>query len=232
MSRRWKILVALLGVQAGLSAVAAALDWTYECGACKPGAFSLGPVGFAFYTGLGLAALWVGPHRLLYGAVLFAFGLHVVLSVQLLVLGLFCGICFAAAANAAVLAALAVACDRANLARLAAVLPWSVLLATAWTALPRPEAPPPGAAVRLTAYTQPDCSLCDLLKTQVLPELRREFGPRLEAVERPAGDLPGIRRTPTLVVASGRPGARMQVIEGLPDYGTLREAVLRAEGRP
>lgn len=231
MSRRWKFLVALLGIQAGLSAAAAALDWTYACGACKPGAFSLGPVGFAFYTGLFLAALWSGPHRLLYGAVLFAFGIHVMLAVQLVALGLVCWICFAAAANAAVLAALAVACDRANVGRLAAALPWSILLVVGWTALPRLESAPE-AAVRLTVYTQPGCSLCETLRERILPGLRKEFGPRLEAVERSAGDLPGIRRTPTLILASGRPGVKTQVIEGLPDYDTLRGAVLRAEGKP
>ncbi len=232
MNRPWKILVALLGVQAGLSAAAAALDWTYSCGACRAGGFSLGPVGLAFYAGLFLAALCAGPNRLLFAAVLFAFGIHVMLVAQLLSLGLACWICFGAALNSLALAALAVACDRTNLGRMAAVLPWAVLLVVGWTALPRPEAPPDPATVRVTAFTQPDCPYCDDLRDRILPALRREFGPRLKAAERPADEMPGLRRTPTLVIASGRRGVKTQVIEGLPDYETLRGAVLRAEGHP
>lgn len=230
MSRAWKILTALLGVQAGISALATALDWTWSCGACRAGGFSLGPIGFAFYTGLLVAALAAGPSRLLYGAVLFAFGLHVMLTAQLLWLGLHCWVCFAAAVNAAAMAALAVACDRANLGRLAVTLPWAVLLVAGWASIPRPEAPP--RTVRVTAFTQPDCPYCDDWRDRMLPELKREFGPRLQAVERPAAEMPALRRTPTLVIAPARRHAKTQVIEGLPDYGTIRDAVRRAEGEP
>jgi hypothetical protein len=230
VSRPWRVLTVLLGAQAGISAVAAALDWTWSCGACRAGGFSLGPVGFAFYAGLFVAALAAGPNRLLFSAVLFAFGIHVMLTAQLLWLGLHCWVCFAAAANATAMAALAVACDRANLGRLAAALPWAVLLVVGWAAIPRSEPAP--AAVRVTAFTQPDCPYCDDWRDRMLPELRREFGPRLQAAERPAAEMPALRRTPTLVIAPARRDARTQVIEGLPDYATIRGAVLRAEGKP
>ncbi len=237
MSRPWKILLILLGIQAGISAAAAALDWTYSCGACRTGGFSLGPVGVAFYAGLLLAALYAGPGRLVFGAVIFAFGIHVMLVAQLLSLGLACWICFAAAANALAMAVLSVACDRANLARAAAILPWSAILVVGWRHIPLHETAKEteataSEAVRLTAFTQPECPYCEDLRDRVFPALRKEFGPRVRIVERPAGEQPGLRRVPTLVISPAGRDAGSRVIEGLPDYETLRGALLRAEGKP
>ncbi len=237
MSRPWKALVALLGVQAAVAGAAATAEWAYACGACRAGGFSLGLVGFAFYAGLFVAAVVAGPARLLFAAILFGFGVHVVLVAQLLAAGLRCWICFGAAGASLALAALSVACDRANLGRLAFVLPWSVLLVLGWSGPPRPAASASAtvtdtAEVRMTVFTQPDCPYCDDLRDRVLPEIEREFGPRLLVVWRPAADLPALRRTPTIVIAPGRRDRPARVIEGLPSPALLREAVREMEGRP
>jgi hypothetical protein len=237
VSRAWRFLVALLGAQAALSAAAVALDWTYACGACRAGGFSLGIVGFAFYTGLFLAALTAGATRFLFAALLFGFGVHLMLVVQLLTLGTPCWICFAAAANSAALASLSVACDRANLTRMALVLPWSVLLVVGWTGMPRPAVTAGAvvtdtAEVRMTVFTQPDCPYCDELRDRILPDIEREFGPRLQVVFRDADALPGLRRTPTLVLSPGRRERSARVIEGLPAAAELRRAILELEREP
>lgn len=233
--RAWKALVAVLALQAFIAAAAATLEWTYPCGACRAGGFSLGLIGFAFYTGLFLAALFAGPTRFLFAALLFGFGVHVLLVAQLISAGLACWLCFAAAGLSAVLAGLSVACDRENLARMALLLPWSVLAVLAWGGAPRaaltatPSGTAPSTGARLTVFTQPDCRYCDELERQVLPALRKEFGDRLEVVLRPARDLPAIRRTPTLIVAPARKDRPGRVIEGLPSLETLRAAIREAE---
>jgi hypothetical protein len=232
--RAWKALVAVLAVQALVAGAAATLEWTYPCGACRAGGFSLGLVGFAFYTGLFLAAVFAGPTRFLFAALLFGFGVHVLLVAQLVSAGLTCWICFSAAGLSAALAALSVACDRENLARLALLLPWSVLAVLAWGGAPRaalsssPAGSAPAATTRLTVFTQPDCRYCDQLEREVLPVLRKEFGDRLEIVLRPARDLPAVRRTPTLIVAPARQERAGRVIEGLPTLETLRAAIREA----
>lgn len=233
--RPWKALVAVLAVQALVAGAAATLEWTYPCGACRAGGLSLGLIGFAFYTGLFLAALFAGPTRFLFAALLFGFGVHVLLVAQILSAGLACWVCFAAAGLSAVLAGLSVACDRENLARMALLLPWSVLAVLAWGGAPRaaltatPSGPAPSTGARLTVFTQPDCRYCDELERKVLPALRKEFGDRLEVVLRPARDLPAIRRTPTIIVAPARKDRPGRVIEGLPALDTLRAAIREAE---
>ena len=216
MSRAWKALAVLLGVQAVLAAAAAALDWTYSCGACRAGGFSLGLVGFAFYAGLFLAAMLVA---------------------QLLSAGLRCWLCFGAAGLSMALVALAVAHDRSNLARMALVLPWPVLLVLGWNGAPKPTSAASAvvtdtAAVRMVVFTQSDCPYCDQLREQVMPEVEREFGPRVQVVYRPASDLPAVRRTPTIVVSPGRRDQQARVIEGLPTVDMLRSAVREMEAKP
>ena len=233
----WKALVALLGVQAVLAAAAATLEWTYACGACRAGGISLGLVGFAFYTGLFLSALFAGATRFLFAALLIGFGVHVLLSVQLLAAGLPCWICLGAAGVSVLLAVLSVACDRANLVRMALVLPWSVLLVLAWSGLPRPAGTASAtvtdtAAVRLVVFEQPDCPYCDDLRDRVLPPIEREFGPRLQVSFRSAKELPAVRRTPTLVISPGRRDQPTRIIEGLPTAESLRAALVEIGGRP
>ena len=237
MSRSWKGLTVLLGVQAGLAAIAAALEWTWTCGACRAGGLSLGLIGFAFYTGLFLAAVFSGPAPLLFAGLFFGFGVHAMLVAQLLAAGMRCWICFGAAGISVLLVALAVAHDRANLVRMAFVLPGSVPLLLGWNGAPKP-APAAAAtvsdtaAVRVVVFTQPDCPWCDQLRERVLPEIEREFGPRVQVVYRPASDLPSVRRTPTLVLSPGRRDRQARVIEGLPTVDMLRSAVRELEEKP
>src|SRR5204863_8548285 len=136
--------------------------------------------------------------------IFFGFGVHAMLVVQLLLAGLKCWLCFSAAGISLALVSLSVAHDPANVVRMALVLPWSVLVVLAWNGSPRPAVAAAAsitdtAAVRLVVFTQPDCAYCDELRRNVLPGIEHEFGSRLEVVYRPAGDLPAIRRTPTIV---------------------------------
>ena len=236
MSRAWKAATLLLGVQAALAATAAALEWTWSCGACRAGGMSLGLVGFAFYTGLFLAACFAGPSPLLFAGLFFGFGVHAMLVAQLLMAGMRCWICFGAAGVSLLLVVLAVAQDRANLARMAFVLPWSVLLVLGWNGAPRTATAAASvtdtAAVRLVVFTQPDCPYCDELRDRVLPDMQREFGSRLQVVYRPASDLPAVRRTPTIVVSPGRREQPARVIEGLPTAEMLRGAIREMEAKP
>lgn len=227
MSRAWKALTILLGVQSALAMAAAALDWGYSCGACRAGGFSLGLVGFAYYSGLFLAAAYSGPAPLLSAGVFFGLGVHLMLVAQLLAAGLLCGLCFAATGVSVAMSALAVAHDRRNVSRMAFALPWSVLLVLGWNGAPRAAAEPAPTAdvVRLTVFTQPDCGYCEELRHRVIPELQREFGPRIEVVYRPAADLPALRRTPTIILAPARRDRQARVIEGLPTVEALRGAV-------
>jgi hypothetical protein len=237
VSRSWLAIVVLLGVQALLSALAAAREWSFACGACGVGGLGLGLAGFAFYAGLFAAALFAGPTRLVFGGILLGLGVHVLLAAQLLTLGKTCPLCFAATGASAAMAVLAVAYDRANLGRVAILVPWSALLVLGWGELSRSTVAASAsvsdtAAVRLTVFTQPECPYCDELRDRVLPRVEREFGSRVQVVLRAAEELPGLRRTPTVVVSPGRRDRQSRVIEGLPDYDELRQAILEVEEAP
>ena len=143
MNRRWKALVVLLATQAALSGMAATLEWTYSCGACRAGGLSLGLVGLAFYSGLFLSALVAGPSRIVFGALFLGFGIHAMLVVQLISLGQLCWICLTAMVLTTLMTILAISCDRANLVRLAGILPWSALLVLGWNEIPGTSLPVP-----------------------------------------------------------------------------------------
>ena len=233
MSRAWTAFRVVLGGQAILAA--AAVLRSGDCGACRSGGSWLALAGFALYASLLAAALARGPSPLVFGGALFAAGVHAVLAAHLWIGGLGCGLCAAAAAGAAMLAALSVAYDRRNLSRGAALLPWAVLAAVAAVGWPKPPtaaAPAEGAAVRLTVFTQDDCPYCEQLRNRVMPDIEREFGARLRVDWRPAADLPAVRRTPTLVVAPERNRRGGRVFEGLPAAAELRAAIREAEDRP
>lgn len=233
MSPAWAAFRAVLAAQtvlAGWAATGAA-----GCGACRTGGSWLAVAGFALYAGMLAAALARGPSPAVFGSALFAAGVHAVLAAHLWVSELGCALCAATAVGASLLAGLSVACDRANLARAAAILPWAALTALAAVGWPRAAAAAPaaeGAGARLTIFTQPDCPYCERLRDEVMPGLEKEFGPRLRVVWRPAADLPAIRRVPTLVVAPERNGRGGRVFEGLPTAADLRQAIRDAEGRP
>lgn len=234
MNPAWTAFRIVLAAQAALAG--AAVLWSGSCGACRTGGTWLALAGFALYASLLAAALARGPSPLVFGGALFAAGVHAVLALHLWLGAVGCALCAAASAGAAALAAAAVACDRGNLARGAAVLPWALLAAVAATGWPKPAtavaAPPAGTSVRLTVFTQDDCPYCEQLRDRVLPDIEKEFGARLRVVWRPAADLPAIRRTPTVVVAPERSARGGRVFEGLPAATALREAIRDAETRP
>lgn len=230
----WRGIVVLLPVQAGIAAAAAAVEWSYSCGACRAGGLSLGLPGFAFYAGLSLAALFAGPTPLLFCALFFGFGVHVMLVAQLFSSGLVCGLCMGAAGVSLVLTVLSVIHERVNLVRLAVTLPWSVLLVIGWTGAPRNPAGPaieasPSDSVRILVFDEPDCPYCEELRDRVIPEIVREFGSRVRVIHRPAGELPAIRRTPTVIVAPAGRDESSRVFEGLPSVEMLRRAIRDAE---
>jgi hypothetical protein len=234
VSRAWTAFRVVLAVQAGLAGWAAAGG--AGCGGCQASSARVAAAGFAFYAALLASAISKGPGPLLFGGAFFALGVHAVLLAHLVISGFVCGLCVATALGSALLSALALACERANFSRAAAVLPWAVLAAVAAFGWPRPASAvlpaAEGPGVRLTVFTQPDCPYCDRLRDDVLPPLEKEFGPRLRVSWRPAADLPAIRRTPTLVISPERGTRGSRVFEGLPGASELRQAIRDAEARP
>ena len=234
MSRRWKALVLLVAGQAVLSGSAAVLEAFRSCGACGSGRLPLGVAGFVFYSILFGFAVARGPSRLFFSAVLLAFGVHAALAAQMVATGALCGLCLASAAGSLGLAGLSILIDRANLGRLALIVPWSALLVAFGTGIARPEPRVDAAAtgaVSVVIFTEPDCPYCEELRTRVMPEIEREFGARVRIDYRPAADLPAVRRTPTMILTPGRVGARGRVIEGLPTLERLRGAIRDLETR-
>jgi thiol-disulfide isomerase/thioredoxin len=74
-------------------------------------------------------------------------------------------------------------------------------------------------------YIQPDCPYCERLRKEIVPEIVKEFGTRVRIEYRSADDLPGIRRTPTLILDPRRAESRPRIIEGLPTLERLRGAI-------
>lgn len=233
MSGRRTALTILLAVQTALSAAAVAVEWSRSCAACFTG-LAPGAAGIVLYGGLLGVALTRGPSLLLYGGILFAFGVHAALAAQMILSGILCGICLAATAGSILLVVLSIALDRANLGRLAMVAPWSALLVAATSTAVRPaipRGPSTPESVDIVVFTQEDCSYCDELRDRVMPEIEKEFGMRVKVRYRPAADLPAVRRTPTLILTPGRAGVQGRVIEGLPTVERLRGAIRDLEIR-
>src|SRR5204863_5629171 len=125
-----------------LCGAAAAAEWFQACAACGADRVPLALAGFVLYAGLFGIALSRGPSNLVLGGVLFAFGVHASLMVQMLLARTVCGFCITAAAGSLGLVGLSIAVDRANLGRLALLLPWAALLVAVGLGLARPAAPP------------------------------------------------------------------------------------------
>jgi len=234
VSRAWTAFRVLLAVQAALAGWAAAGG--AGCDSCQASSARVAVAGFALYAALFAAAVSKGPSPLIFGGAFFALGVHAVLLAHLLRSGIVCGLCVATSLGAALLSVLAFACERANLSRAAAVLPWAVLAAIGTFGWPRPASAVlpagDGPGVRLTVFTQADCPYCDRLRDEVLPPIEKEFGSRLKVSWRPAADLPAIRRTPTIVISPERGTRGSRVFEGLPGTSELRQALRAAEARP
>jgi len=235
-----------LAVGLTLSVAAAARTWLDTCDACTMRATHELPVaGAAFYAALLVLALVRDPGSAVAHGIFAAVAVHALLLGQMAVTGTWCVLCIAAAANALVLAALVVAHDPRNLARAAiavpivaaasvAILPWwgARIVAPERNALARPvsisvDDSAPDARVRVTIYEKADCPYCEELRRTVASQIAREFESRVQITYLDASELPGIRMTPTVVV-SRRDGGGARMIEGLPHYDLLREAVQEA----
>ncbi len=234
MKRTWGSLLVLLGLQTALCGVLFVLEALRGCPGCRANGPSFALPGFLFYAALLALAVRRGPSRPLFGLLLFAAGVHAALTVRLISTGASCLPCLTATLLALVLAGLSVRMDPFNLGALALLLSASALLVAVWRGpLPSPAVPLRSAsdAVRLVIYTQPECGYCDELRTRVIPEIQREFGPRLRVDYRPADEMPALRRTPTLILPSAQAGREDRIIEGLPTPEYLRTAILEAERR-
>src|SRR6185295_16739770 len=115
-------------------------------------------------------------------------------------------VCVCAATVSAVLTVVVLRLDRSNLGRLALVTPVAALVVMVGGAATVPAAAgtAPDGRIAILVYGQPDCGYCEELRTTVLPAIEREFGARIRVEHHSAMDLPAVRRTPTLVLSSGR----------------------------
>ena len=232
MTRSRRALLLLLGFQAALSGCIVLMERARSCLACVPSGLSPGVAGLVFYSALLIAAWMNGRSGILFGGIHVAFGVHCALAAQMFLSGRVCGLCLAAAAGSLALVVMSISMDRANLGRIAWIVPASALLVAAGFGVAPPRGPAlggPEGAVGILIFSEPDCPYCDELRTQVLPDIENEFGARIRVAWHPASELPAIRRTPTLILSSGRSGTPDRVIEGLPSVERLRAAIRELE---
>lgn len=222
-----RTLVVLLGVQVALSLLALATERLKVCDACRVSGFDPGMAGAVAYGAILVGVLMRGPTPFLYDGILFGAGVHATLIAQMGIQGRLCGICLAAAAVSAGLVGVAIAWDRANLGRLAIVAPGAALIAALGLSSGPPASPvaASGGCIGVRIYIQPDCPYCERLRKEIVPEIEKEFGTRVRIEYRSADDLPGIRRTPTLILDPRRAESRPRIIEGLPTLERLRGAI-------
>ena len=156
---------------------------------------------------------------------------------------MFCAPCIATGLAAIAAAVVSFIIDPANLGRAGYLVPagaigahlvlfWSGGImaptqASAGSGLSEPEIartrPRREGAVQMTVFSRAGCRYCAQLEEEVLPELRREFGNRLDvALEEAPGGIP----TPTIVIR----GAQGTVFPGLPPVDELKSALRRAMG--
>jgi hypothetical protein len=217
-----------------------------DCGACGEvrdlaGGRSLAPLGTVYYTALLLAGAFFGASRVLFGGIHLAAAAHIALFILLVQRGVFCPPCVATGVAAIAAAGLSFVIDPTNLAKAAFLMPvgaigahltliWvggmtTPLLASSRHVVPTSQAirsqPPRTGAVQMIVFSRADCRYCVELEKKVLPELRREFGVRLEvSIE----DAPSGIPTPTIVIG----GAKGTVFPGLPPVEELKAALRRA----
>jgi len=216
----------LLGIQIVLSAAAGMAETLSPCEACTVGRAIPAVLGVVLYSTL-LAGFWKsGLTSVVSLGILLATAVHVFLGIQMVLAGPICPLCLAAAVVSSGVTSLAVAMDRTNLRRLACVLPIAGLAAIRYA--PISSVPVPASAderVSIQVYTQPECPYCDDLRSRVMPQILKEFGSRVNVDYRSADDLPAVRRTPTLILRSGRAGAVTRILEGLPTVERLRGVI-------
>jgi hypothetical protein len=248
-TNRKPLFVAILGLVA-IALIGAIWAWTSRgsCASCQGlrdlvKGTSLAPAGAVYYAVLLVAGTVFGPSRFLFGGILVAAAAHVALLLLLIQRGVFCGPCVATGLAAIAAAVVSFMIDPLNLARAGLLMPVGAIgahLALFWAGgIMAPtlasteggifearvaEPPPRSGVARVTVYSRTGCPYCVELEEKVLPELRREFGNRLEfhREEAPAG-IP----TPTIVIA----GAKGTVFPGLPPTDELRSALRGAIGK-
>jgi hypothetical protein len=235
------VVVALLG---------AVWAWTTQgnCGSCSSlrdvaGKAALAPVGAAYYASLVLVGAFFGQSRFFFGGVIVAAAAHLALLLLLVQRGVFCAPCVMTGLAAIAAAVVSFAIDPTNLARAGVLMPLGAIgahLALFWTGeigVPRlagaesalaeaqAERAPlvtPGKA-RMTVLSRVGCPYCTELEEKVIPQLRRDFGDRLDVHREEA---PGGIPTPTIVIA----GVRGTVFPGLPPVDELKAALRDAIG--
>lgn len=234
MNRTWTVLKLVLAAQCALSGAAALMEWTGSCSSCGAGRSSFAVAGFLGYGALLIWAQFRGPSRPFFAGIFIGFGVHLVLVANMVTAGLPCGLCIAAAIGSSLAVATSILADRGNLARFGMILPGLILLAVFESRSVQPaartsieEAP----SVRIVVFTEPECPYCEELRSRVMPEILKEFGSRIQVLWRDAAELPAVRRTPTLILASGRRELQGRVIEGLPTVERLRGAIRDLEAR-
>lgn len=234
----------LLGAACSASLLGSIWAATSGCNACQKaseliGGLGLAALGVLFYAHLLFVLMMPRARPYFSVCVLFAAGVHLALVALLVRRHIVCPACYLTAAGAFVMAGLSMGMQRRNLRRALIIVPIAATLTViarplfpiAGTAditrqkqirlaLAREEAEPAVAAgrTRMIIYSRPACSLCQELRTELLPEIRREFGPTLDIEYRPAWE--GLR-TPTLIVR----GKRRTHLVGLPSLDTLRQAI-------
>lgn len=240
----WKLLIAALLFAIGGSA------WAFygggDCPSCEGVGLmfqgkSLALTGLLYYSTLFVAAVVVGPTLFVYAGILIAAGVHGGLLAVLLHSKLFCLPCIGTAGAALTALVLAIRCESANALRASFILPGAALLVQTWVLLTgavpaaaqsqadrdrvvHDELVSPAVArgkVRLVIYTRPDCGFCMELERDVLPEILRDFGSRLEVERRSAENLPGIP-TPTLILTGSE---KRHLFPGLPSAESLRSMI-------
>jgi hypothetical protein len=245
--KRRSFFALLLGL-VGLALLGALWAWRARegCGACGAardlsGGGSLAPVGAVTYAILLASGALFGPSRFLFGGLLLAAGVHLALFLVLVQRGVFCAPCILTGLAAIVAAVLSFVIDPTNLARAGFLIPAGAVaapMALFWAGgimtptLARSnhalyeapslrEHPARSGGVRMTVYGRAGCPYCVELEEHVIPELRREFGERLDVFgeEAPAG-IP----TPTIVIG----GAKGTVFPGLPPIEDLKTALRSA----
>jgi hypothetical protein len=249
-NRNRRVTFALLMGLVGIALIGAIWAWTTResCGNCSSlrdvaGKTTLAPVGAAYYAVLVMAGAIFGQSRFLQRGVILAAAAHLALLLLLVQRGVFCAPCVVTGLAAIGAAALCFVIDPTNMARAGILMPMGAIGAhlaiflaggVHVPALAGPEPavaqaqsgrlhPPAAGKARMTVFSRAGCPYCTELEEKVIPELRRDFGDRLDVHREEA---PGGIPTPTIVIA----GARGTVFPGLPPTDELKAALWSALG--
>jgi hypothetical protein len=174
-----------------------------------------------------------------------AAGVHFVLVGMLVYRRILCPPCLLTAVGAFTMAGMSLLLYPGSLRRTATILPAVIILSMIARAglhrlQPDPvkalqrqtqialqreaEAPPvPAGRVRMLVYERSTCPACMHLRIKVAPDIRREFGPMLDLVYRPAWK--GLA-TPTIIIR----GQRRTHMVGVKSLQALRQAIHYAAG--